>query len=267
MNDQHHSEVRRQELSALMDGELSHDRALFALKAITEDVAVAAQWQRLHMLRHYLREAEVQTVTTDFLAGVRARLQHGESPDSRADSEFAAWAAAPLASAQQVSAQRGFWRGWRQQTAGLAIAASVAMLALFGFNALVLQPNESLPTATTGLVAGLDESATPAGNSDAGQAFAPRGNVLQDQFNATAIPVNYTQDEADFRQQLNDYMLRHSQLASGSGRVGFAAYAPLLSSDMVLTSSELSAAAAAQAARRLDQVKPGPLAETAAARR
>lgn len=250
-----------------MDGELSHDRAQFALKFIAADAAVAAQWNRLHLLRHYLRETEVQVVTADFLADVQARLHDDEQipvgvEGDSVDGYVADWAGAPRA-----PADNGFWSGWRQQAAGLAVAASVTVLALFGFNALVLQPGESLPTDSAGLIAGTTDTVAPTAVSDGLQSFAPRGNVLQDQFNATAIPVNYTQDDAVFRQQLNDYMLRHSQLASGSGRVGFAAYAPLLSADMVLTNSDMSNAAADHAAGWNDQVKPGPVAETAAARR
>jgi len=266
MNDQNHSETRRQELSALMDGELSHDRAQFALKSITEDAAVAAQWDRLHFLRHYLREAEVQPVTTDFLAGVRARLASAEQPHDRADGEFADWAAAPVA-----RPEGGFWSGWRQQVAGLAVAASVTMLALFGFNTLILQPGEPLPSDAAGIAAGPSTNAGPGAGNDGLQVFMPRGNVLQDQFSATAIPVNYTEDAADFRQQLSDYMLRHSQLASGSGRVGFVAYAPLLSADVQFANGDTSDAdmvsAVINAPDESESVQAGPLAESAKARR
>jgi hypothetical protein len=266
MNDQNHSETRRQELSALMDGELSHDRAQFALKSITEDAAVAAQWDRLHFLRHYLREAEVQPVTADFLAGVRARLASEEQPRNRADSEFADWAAASVS-----RPEGGFWSGWRQQAAGLAVAASVTMLALFGFNTLILQPGEPLPSEAAGIAAGPSTNAGPGEANDGLQVFTPRGNVLQDQFSATAIPVNYTEGATDFRQQLNDYMLRHSQLASGSGRVGFAAYAPLLSADVQLTNGDMPDAdmvsAAINAPVESDQVQAGPLVESSQARR
>ena len=227
MND-HHTETRRQELSALMDGELSHDRAQFALRGLAEDEAVARQWSRLHLLRHYLREAEVQPVPVNFLAAVRARLDADDDQALPAESESAAWSVAPAA-----AAGNRFWSGWPQRFAGLAVAASVTMLALFGFNTLVLQPGESMPTATTQLIASNSGDADTADNPGAAAlGFAPRGNVLQDQFNAKAIPVNFSRDNTDFRQQLNEYMLRHSQLASGSGRIGFTAYAPLLSADV-----------------------------------
>jgi len=266
MNDQHHSEAHRQELSALMDGELSHDRAQFALRSIAADAAVAAQWDRLHLLRHYLREAEVQTVPADFLAALQARLASEDARhNAQRDDDFAN---AYISSAAGAAADGdGFWSGWRQQAAGLAVAASVTMLALFGFNTLVLQPGEVLPADSAGLVVGTSATATGADSSDQLPGFTPRTNVLQDQFNATAIPVNYTQDSADFRQQLNDYMLRHSQLASGSGRVGFAAYAPLLSAQVVLTDEALRQADAMAAQREDDRVQAGPMAEPIAVQR
>ncbi|GAB4117946.1 MAG: hypothetical protein Tsb0027_10870 [Wenzhouxiangellaceae bacterium] len=265
MNDQHHSEAHRQELSALMDGELSHDRARFALQSIAADAAVAAQWSRLHLLRHYLREAEVQTVPADFLAALQARLASEDARhNAQQDDDFAN--AYPASKNDAAATGNGFWSGWRQQAAGLAVAASVTMLALFGFNTLVLQPAEVLPTASNAVVADTASPATVADSSDQLPGFAPRANVLQDQFNATAIPVNYTQDSADFRQQINDYMLRHSQLASGSGRVGFAAYAPLLSSDMVMTSAELQQTPATQAADGGSPLPAGPM-ETPAVKR
>lgn len=265
MNDQHHSEAHRQELSALMDGELSHDRARFALQSIAADAAVAAQWSRLHLLRHYLREAEVQTVPADFLAALQARLASEDARHNvQQDDDFAN--AYPAAKNDAAATGNGFWSGWRQQAAGLAVAASVTMLALFGFNTLVLQPAEVLPTASNAVVADTASPATVADSSDQLPGFAPRANVLQDQFNATAIPVNYTQDSADFRQQINDYMLRHSQLASGSGRVGFAAYAPLLSSDMVMTSAELQQTPATPVADGGSPLTAGPT-ETPAVKR
>jgi negative regulator of sigma E activity len=238
MND-HHTETRRQELSALMDGELSHDRAQFALKGLAEDEAVARQWSRLHLLRHYLREAEVQPVSVNFLAAVRARLDADDDQALPEESESAAWSVAPAA-----AAGNRFWSGWPQRVAGLAVAASVTMLALFGFNTLVLQPGESMPTATTQLIASNSGDAETADNpgDTAAQGFAPRGNVLQDQFNAKAIPVNFSRDNTDFRQQLNEYMLRHSQLASGSGRIGFTAYAPLLSADVEWSEDAMTSA-------------------------
>jgi len=264
MNDQHHTEAHRQELSALMDGELSHDRARFALQSIAADAAVAAQWSRLHLLRHYLREAEVQTVPADFLAALQAQLASEDARhNAQQDDDFAN---AYPGRATDTATANGFWSGWRQQAAGLAVAASVTMLALFGFNTLVLQPAEVLPTASNAVVAGSASPATGADSSDQLPGFAPRANVLQDQFNATAIPVNYTQGSADFRQQLNDYMLRHSQLASGSGRVGFAAYAPLLSSDMVMTSAELQQASATPVTDGGSPLPVGPM-ETPAVKR
>lgn len=265
MNDQHHSEAHRQELSALMDGELSHDRARFALQSIAADAAVAAQWNRLHLLRHYLREAEVQTVPADFLAALQARLASEDARhNAQCDDDFAN--AYPAATNGAAATGNGFWSGWRQQAAGLAVAASVTMLALFGFNTLVLQPAEVVPTASNAVVAGAASPALTPDSSDQLPGFAPRANVLQDQFNATAIPVNYTQASADFRQQLNDYMLRHSQLASGSGRVGFAAYAPLLSNEMVMTSVELQQVPATPAADGSTPLSAGPM-ETPAVQR
>lgn len=250
MND-HHTETRRQELSALMDGELSHDRAQFALKGLAEDEAVARQWSRLHLLRHYLREAEVRPVSVHFLAAVHARLDADDADHDQVlpeENESAAWTETPAAAGNR------FWSGWPQRVAGLAVAASVTMLALFGFNTLVLQPGESMPTATTELIASNPgDAGTPdnAGNT-AAQGFAPRGNVLQDQFNAKAIPVNYSRDNADFRQQLNEYMLRHSQLASGSGRIGFTAYAPLLSADVEWSEEAMTSVADSDQPRRVN---------------
>lgn len=256
MNDQFNSETRRQEISALMDGELGQDRAQFALKCIADDCAVAAQWGRLHLLRHYLREAEVQPIDNSFLVRLQQRIQleAGSHQSASQAEQVPGFAAAVRAQASRAS--RGVTAGWRQQMAGLAIAASVAALALFGFNSLVLQPGEVLPGSGGAVETLLVNNQDSAAAAAASESFAPRSNALQDQFNARAIPVNYTEDSVLFRQQINNYMLRHSQLASGSGRVGFTAYAPLLSKDVDLIVEQQPAVAQDDYMQMIDVQQP-----------
>jgi anti-sigma factor RsiW len=95
----------REQLSALADGELGPDETRFLLRRLEAEPALAAQWQRLHLVRASLRGELGPLADAGFAAAVAARLPS---------------AAAPAAV-----------RGWRRTALGGAIAAGVAALALF----------------------------------------------------------------------------------------------------------------------------------------
>ncbi|GAB3302501.1 RseA family anti-sigma factor [Luteimonas notoginsengisoli] len=108
--DDHH----RQQLSAMLDGELLPDQAKFMLRRLEHDGDLAACWERWQVCGDILRGRHDTLLPADFsrrIADAIAGQQQHESP-----------AQAP------VAARHPRWARWG---GGAALAASVAMVALF----------------------------------------------------------------------------------------------------------------------------------------
>lgn len=107
--DAHH----RQQLSALIDGELSADEARFMLRRLEHDDALAGCHERWQLLGDVLRGQACAPAPVDFAARVHAAVV--AEP-------------APQAAVGQAPRER---RGWRRWGGSAALAASVAAVALF----------------------------------------------------------------------------------------------------------------------------------------
>ncbi len=101
---------RRQQLSALVDGELALDQARFLARRLGHDAELAGRWGRWHLVGDVLRGQPVAALPAG-ADGFAARVA-------------AALAAAP---APAVPVPRSRWR----HGLGMALAASVAAVALF----------------------------------------------------------------------------------------------------------------------------------------
>lgn len=99
----------REDLSALMDGELGAEPTRFLLRRLEHDPELGATWSRWHLIRACLASdsarMSAQRRDNDFAAGVAAALEAEAAPQSRA-------------------------RHWARYLGGGAIAASVAVAAL-----------------------------------------------------------------------------------------------------------------------------------------
>jgi negative regulator of sigma E activity len=153
----------RQQLSALIDGELSADETRFLLRRLEHDEELSGCHERWQLCGDILRGTACVPAPLDFAARVQAAV-----------------AAEPAPAASAASRGRGGWR-WG---GGAAIAASVAALALF-------MARERLPDSAA-VEAGLPVVATtaqlPAGPAapQPGQPDDP-GDVLADA--AAAVPA------------------------------------------------------------------------------
>ena len=192
------------QISQLLDGELEQSAVRFTLKRLKNDAEARDYWQRMHLLRHTLRDGETVKVPADFLQGIQIAITNEEAPEG-------------------VSTKRTLVV-WLKPLTGLAVAASVAMLALFGINQHMLQAPIDQPGA--GLLA---DTIAPVETSES---FVTRNNALEYGLNAQVIPVSFSEDPLVERRRLNKYLLRHSQVAAGSGHVGFISYIPLVSGDI-----------------------------------
>lgn len=137
----------REDLSALMDGELAAEPTRFLLRRLDHDPELGATWSRWHLIRACL-------------ASDPARMQ-----GSKLDDDFASRVAAAV---QVEAAPRVRQRHWARYMGGGAIAAGVAVAALMlntpnprvGAPAPVTQSSPApAPAAATALA-----EAAPAGN-------------------------------------------------------------------------------------------------------
>lgn len=105
-------EHNRQQLSALVDGELGSDPARFLLRRLEHDPELQACQERWSLLGDVLRGQAVAPAPADFAARVSAAVASEPEP--------------------QAAPRRAVTRdGWRAWGGGAALAASVAVVALF----------------------------------------------------------------------------------------------------------------------------------------
>jgi sigma-E factor negative regulatory protein RseA len=95
----------KEQLSALMDGEIERDAARFVLRAVETDRALAAGWARFHVTRDCLQRRPILVADAGFAAAVMARLDAESAP-------------------VQAGAR------WLRYLSGGAVAAAVAVVAL-----------------------------------------------------------------------------------------------------------------------------------------
>lgn len=170
----------RQQLSALVDGELAADEARFMLRRLEHDSELSACQERWQVLGDVMRGQACAPAPLDFSARVRQAVD----ADARQNGPVAV-APAP---------QRAARTGWRRWGGGAALAASVAAVALF--MAREQLPDASAPTpviATTAEVAPVSAPAQPVAST-----AADAGNVagLVAAAPAVAAAVGRRQDAA-----------------------------------------------------------------------
>lgn len=127
----------RQQLSALMDGDLPPDEARFLLRRLQHDTELGGCWERWQMLGETLRGRAVAPLPVEFSQRVAAAIAAEPTP----------------ARASPVQMPR--WARW----SGGALAASVALVALF--MARQQSPTESLPDSNPPAQVVAASSATP----------------------------------------------------------------------------------------------------------
>ncbi len=198
-----------EEIAGFMDGELPRDRSRFALRRLARDSELTGQWQRMHMVRSYLRDGDACPVPDGFLTEIQQHLDDQ-----------------PMLEDSGAGHITGVKR-WMRPLVSTAVAASVAVLALVGVNQNMLeqQSSQGQPLEQTAFNAGAAQ--------DGEQDFVARSSILEQQFTAPVVPVNFSNDPQATRQRLNDYLLRHNQLSGNGGRFGFVSYMPLVSGEII----------------------------------
>jgi len=175
-------------LSSLMDGELSREAGLFLTRRLFKDDKMCEKWERYHLIRDCIRQPGSKQMVTGLSVRLSATLDAEDAPGNSA------------------------WRNnrWLKPVSGLAIAASVAMVAIM---VTAPQPGQ-VP-------------------DDAGAALTAPANKPFVSPNTVAVTppsqaVSFSPSQQVNINRLNAYLLRHNQMARTAGRQGFVSFVPIV---------------------------------------
>ncbi|TDK26031.1 hypothetical protein E2F46_05365 [Luteimonas aestuarii] len=152
----------RQQLSAMLDGELSPDQAKFMLRRLQHDGELAACWDRWQVCGDMLRGQHHALLPSDFAARVARGIAEPVAVEMAASPAMAA-----------ASGRRLRWGG------GAALAASVALAAVFAPRLftddadIAPYPGQSPVLASAGLAGGGDSAVAVTGSDEVPASPAP----------------------------------------------------------------------------------------------
>jgi sigma-E factor negative regulatory protein RseA len=176
-------------LSSLMDGEVSRDSSMFLTRRLASDDALCNTWERYHLIRDCIRQPGGKIVVTQLSATISASIEAEH---------------APVVNTWQNNR-------WLKPVSGLAIAASVAMMAI-----VVSTPQ---PTGLPGAAGDAVLTGTP------NQQFVSP-NTLP--IKTLSQPVSFAASQKTEVTRLNAYLLRHNRMAGSAGRQGFVSFVPIV---------------------------------------
>jgi sigma-E factor negative regulatory protein RseA len=186
------SKETREHLSALVDGEISPDTSRFLVKRLGNDDELRATWTRYHLVRDCLRHQDSAIAGDDLCARVSEAIEN-EPLEIR---------------------RRPLSRRWLKPVTGMAIAASVALMAI--------------TTVGPGMLGTSLTDDKLAEGSKAPQFTSPQS--------LTPAPVVTQVSSAGARtvsdRRMDAYLLRHYQATGATSGKGFVTFVP-----MVITNS------------------------------
>jgi len=184
-------------LSALADGECDELERVRILKTLRGSAELRKRWECVHTVRAVMRGERSDLLSADFADNLSRAIDeeaHVLVPERTDDTA-------------RIS------RNWRKPAAGLAIAASVAAVSIFGFQTLQNQTPNPQPQLVdgTGLIA------------------PPRAKT------AGAKGTRWNVQRAELEQRLNNYLLNHMEYATMGEMQGMLPYSRLAGYDRVPT--------------------------------
>jgi sigma-E factor negative regulatory protein RseA len=174
-------------LSSLMDGELSRETGLFLTRRLSSDEGLRDTWERYHLVRDCIRQPGSKQVVTGLCSKLNASLEAEDSP----------------------SASLWMNNRWFKPVSGLAIAASVALVAIV---VTAPQPGELPGTAEMASESAIQPFVSP--------------NTLS--ISPASQAASFAPDQQAKSNRLNAYLLRHNQMARTAGRQGFVSFVPIV---------------------------------------
>lgn len=196
----------REHISSLMDGEISRETGRFLVRRLGADEALCATWARYHLVRDCLRHQEGGLAGEMLASRVRQAIE-SETPPVR---------------------PRKAGGAWLRPAIGMAVAASVALMAIVAVGPAnqLAQPGESTVA---------ESGETPAFTSP--QSLTP-------------APVSQTaslQGAPAGESRMNAYLLRHYQAAGMNGSKGFVTLVPIVLRPVAATADAADPEAEGQA--------------------
>lgn len=196
------NERDRERLSALMDNEAGDLELRQVLKAVGNEPELLQTWKRYHLARAVLRRDAGDWAGVDLRASLTDRLD-----------------------AESTAGARGRWParlgGIRQWAAGVAVAASVAVVTVLGWQVM------HVPAVTATMPRAIASTPfAPAAASAQTVALDPMVMVREDgeELLVESSPSSAAQD------RLNNYLTRHARAAGSLGSArGVATYARVVS--------------------------------------
>jgi sigma-E factor negative regulatory protein RseA len=177
----------REHISCLMDGEISRETGRFLVRRLGADEELCATWARYHLVRDCLRHQEGGLASENLAARIRQAIERESLP----------------------ARPRKARRPWIRPAVGMAIAASVALMAV------VAVGPDSQPVS-------------PAGGDLAGRVEAPSFTSPQGLVPAPASEQASLLGESAGDSRMNAYLLRHYQAAGTTGGKGFVTFVPIV---------------------------------------
>ena len=186
------TEKSLEHLSSLMDGELSRESGLFITRRLSSDENMCDKWERYHLIRDCIRQPGSKQIVTRLSVDLNASIEAEDLPIT------SSWRA----------------KRWLKPVSGLAIAASVAMVAI-------------VATAPQPVIQGGEETAQ---ETKAQPFVSPNSLPLTPGSQAASFaPAQQNQSN-----RLNAYLLRHNQMARTAGRQGFVSFVPIVAAPVAL---------------------------------
>jgi sigma-E factor negative regulatory protein RseA len=186
------SKETREHLSALVDGEISRDTSRFLVKRLGVDEQLRDTWTRYHLVRDCLRHQDGSIAGEDLCARVSSALVDD----------------APAKAPRAVSAK------WLKPFAGLAIAASVALMAI-----VTVGPGIPGETITGGDLADQAQPAT---------FVSPQAVSSLSNRRGLTNAVSRSGGSKAGNEKMNSYLLRHYQATGATGGKGFVTFVPIV---------------------------------------
>jgi sigma-E factor negative regulatory protein RseA len=177
----------REHISSLMDGEISRETGRFVVRRLGNDQELCATWARYHLVRDCLRHQEGGLASEDLAARIRHRIERE---------------ALATPSRRNTTA-------WLRPSVGLAIAASVALMAIVA----VGPGQQAAPTAGGELA-----------ESSAVQPFTSPQSLTPAPVTQQASLLGGSASNS----RMNAYLLRHYQATGTTGGKGFVSFVPIV---------------------------------------
>lgn len=178
----------KEHLSSFMDGEFSEETGRFLVRRLGADESLRQTWARYHLIRDCLRNQDGQFARKDLTHGVQLALS-GESELSTGPGRAA----------------------WLKPFVGVALAASVALFAVF--------------TVSQGTAPNMKSADSEVAQAAVAESFTSP-NILS--VGPQSQPVNLSGRTAPDNQRMNTYLLRHYQVSGESGGRGFVSFVPIV---------------------------------------